>query len=107
MERFDTFSLCAFDQAHRAALELLGTRSGRDTQKMAECGLTPITLSSIACPGFSEAKLILECRKVYFDDLEPAHFLADFIAPNYQGDYHRIYFGEVLAAEGTAEFRGG
>ncbi|NLG43794.1 MAG: flavin reductase family protein [Phycisphaerae bacterium] len=105
MERFDTFSLCAFDQAHRAALELLGTRSGRDTQKMAECGLTPIALSSIACPGFSEAKLILECRKVYFDDLEPAHFLADFIAPNYQGDYHRIYFGEVLAAEGTAEFR--
>jgi flavin reductase (DIM6/NTAB) family NADH-FMN oxidoreductase RutF len=106
MERCDTFSLCAFDEAQRPALQLLGTQSGRDTRKMAECGLTPIVLKTIACPGFAEAKLILECRKTYFDDLEPAHFLGDFIAPNYQGDYHRIYFGEVLAATGTSEFRG-
>jgi flavin reductase (DIM6/NTAB) family NADH-FMN oxidoreductase RutF len=104
-ERFDTFSLCAFDEAFRPALQMLGTLSGRDTQKMKECGLTPIGLTQIACPGFAEAKLILECRKMYFDDLKPAHFLADFIEEHYQGDYHRIYFGEVLAATGTAGFR--
>ena len=107
IERYDTFSLCAFDEAYRPALNMLGTRSGRDSRKMSECGLTPIPLSQIACPGFAEAKLILECRKMYFDDLEPGHFLADFIAPNYDGDYHRMYFGEVLAAAGTAEFRRG
>lgn len=107
MEQYDTFSLCAFDEAHRPALTMLGTMSGRDTQKMKDCGLTPIALSQIACPGFAEAKLILECRKMYFDDLEPKHFLADFIAPHYEGDYHRMYFGEVLAAAGTAEYRRG
>ncbi len=107
IERADTFSLCAFDEKHRPALELLGTKSGRDSRKMTECGLTPISLGKIACPGFAEAKLILECRKMYFADLEPAHFLADFIAPNYNGDYHRMYFGEVLAASGTAEYRRG
>ncbi|HOB73447.1 MAG TPA: flavin reductase [Phycisphaerae bacterium] len=105
MERHNTFSLCAFDDQYRPALEKLGRQSGRDTAKMAECGLTPIELSLIPTPGFAEAKLILECRKMYFDDLEPAHFLADFIAPNYQGDYHRMYFGEVLAAAGTPEYR--
>lgn len=105
MEQYDTFSLCAFDERHRPALNLLGTRSGRDSRKMIECGLTPIALSQIACPGFAEAELILECRKMYFADLDPAHFLADFIAPNYQGDYHRVYFGEVLAAAGTDGFR--
>jgi flavin reductase (DIM6/NTAB) family NADH-FMN oxidoreductase RutF len=105
IDRYDTFSLCAFDEPHRPALNLLGTRSGRDTPKMADCGLTPIALSQIACPGFAEAKLILECRKMYFADLDPAHFLADFIAPHYAGDYHRMYFGEVLAAAGTPEFR--
>lgn len=105
MERHDTFSLCAFDESYRSTLEMLGTLSGRDTQKMRDCGLTPIALSRISCPGFDQAKLILECRKIYFDDLKAANFLADFIAPHYQNDYHRIYFGEVLAASGTAEFR--
>ena len=105
MEQYDTFSLCAFDEAYRPVLNLLGTLSGRDSSKMTDSGLTPIALGRIACPGFAEAKLILECRKTYFDDLEPAHFLADFIAPHYQGDYHRVYFGEVLAAAGTSEFR--
>ncbi len=105
VERSATFSLCAFGEEHRGALNLLGTRSGRDSRKMAECGLTPIGLTQIPCPGFAEASLILECRKMYFDDLEPGHFLADFIGPNYQGDYHRMYFGEVLAAAGTGEYR--
>jgi flavin reductase (DIM6/NTAB) family NADH-FMN oxidoreductase RutF len=105
LERFDTFSLCAFGAEHRPALELLGRKSGRDSDKMSECGLTPIALSAIASPGFDEAKLILECRKIYFDDLEPGHFLADYIAPNYRGDFHRVYFGEVLAASGTPEYR--
>ena len=104
MERYDTFSLCAFDESHRQALNLLGTRSGRDSRKMTECGLTPVALTRIPCPGFDEARLILECRKTYFGDLNPEHFLADYIAPNYQGDYHRMYFGEVLAAAGTPEY---
>jgi flavin reductase (DIM6/NTAB) family NADH-FMN oxidoreductase RutF len=107
MERCDTFSLCAFDEAQRPALEMLGTLSGRESNKMTDCGLTPVALSRISCPGFDEAKLILECRKMYFDDLEPQHFLASFIAEHYQGDYHRVYFGEVLGAAGTAEYRRG
>jgi flavin reductase (DIM6/NTAB) family NADH-FMN oxidoreductase RutF len=105
IERCDTFSLCAFDESHRPALEMLGTLSGRDTNKMIDCGLTPVALGRISCPGFDEAKLILECRKMYFGDLDPAHFLAPFIAEHYQGDYHRMYFGEVLAATGTTEYR--
>ncbi len=105
LERYDTFSLCAFDESYRPTLNMLGTLSGRNTRKLAECGLTPIALSTIACPGYAEAKLILECRKAYVADLDPAHFLAAFIAPHYQNDYHRMYFGEVLAAAGTAEFR--
>ncbi len=105
MDRCETFSLCAFGPEQRAALQMLGTLSGRDSDKLARSGLTPVALSTIACPGFAEARLILECRKMYFDDLEPGHFLAEHVAPHYHGDYHRMYFGEVLAASGTREFR--
>jgi flavin reductase (DIM6/NTAB) family NADH-FMN oxidoreductase RutF len=105
IEQYGTFSLCAFDEAYRPALQLLGTQSGRDTNKLSACGLTPIGLSHIPCPGYAEAKLILQCQKAYFQDLVPAHFLASYIAPNYNDDYHRMYFGEVLVAEGTTEYR--
>ena len=105
IDQYNTFSVCAFGEEHRSALEMLGTQSGRDTNKMRDCGLTPIGLPNIACPGFAEAKLILECRKTYFTDLEPEHFLADFIAEHYTNDYHRVYFGEVAAASGTREYR--
>ncbi len=105
MERGNTFSLCTFPPAFHDVLNLLGTKSGRDSNKMAECGLTPIALAQIPTPGFAQADLILECRKTYFDDLEPRHFLADYIPPLYRNDYHRVYFGEVLAIAGTAEYR--
>lgn len=103
MEEQETFSLSAFPGAYRPALNLLGTKSGRDLDKVAASGLTPIALSHIAAPGFAEADLIVQCRKTYYHDFDPAHFLADYIAPLYKNDYHRMYFGEILAAEGTPE----
>lgn len=103
-DQHDTFSLCVFPETCKPALNMLGTLSGRNTDKMQECGLTPIALSEIACPGYDEAELILECKKSYFNDLDPKNFLADYIAENYQKDYHRMYFGEVLAVSGTAEY---
>ena len=105
MDELDTFSLCAFSEEYRGALQMLGTLSGRDTPKMKDCALTPIALTQIACPGFAEAELILECRKSYFHDLEPKNFLAPYIAGNYRGDFHRVYFGEVLAAQGVETYR--
>ena len=46
MERYDTFTLCAFAKAHRSQLSLLGSRSGRDGNKIAASGLTPVASSS-------------------------------------------------------------
>ena len=96
-EKYETFTLSAFDEKFRGALEMLGTKSGRDSDKMAESGLTPIPSLKAGCPGFAEAQLILECRKAYWHDLDPKHFIARHIEANYRNDYHRVYFGEVLA----------
>jgi flavin reductase (DIM6/NTAB) family NADH-FMN oxidoreductase RutF len=107
MERFDSFTLTAFPEPLRPALQLLGTRSGRDGDKIAKAGLTPIASTAVAAPGFAEAELILECRKLYWQDLEPAQFLHPGIEANYpERDYHRVYFGEILAAFGGEAHRG-
>jgi flavin reductase (DIM6/NTAB) family NADH-FMN oxidoreductase RutF len=106
MEAFDTFTLTAFPEEQRPALQLLGTRSGRDGDKIAEAGLTPEASSIIAAPGFAEADLVIECRKIYWDDMKPEQFLAPEIEKAYPGkDYHRIYYGEILAIRGTEAYR--
>jgi flavin reductase (DIM6/NTAB) family NADH-FMN oxidoreductase RutF len=106
MERYDTFTLCAFPEDCYDALQLLGTKSGRDGDKIAESGLTPIASTRVAAPGFAEAELIVECRKIYWDDLDPGHFLDPDIERNYpQRDYHRIYFGQIVAIWGENSYR--
>ena len=105
-ERFDHFTLSAFPERYRKALTLLGTKSGRDGDKISAAGLTPVASSQVASPGFAEAELILECRKVYRQVMDPAGFLDPTIDKNYPiKDYHTIYYGEILAALGEGAYR--
>ncbi len=98
MERYDTFTLSSFPERHREALRTLGALSGRDGDKIAQVGLTPEASQRVAAPCFAEADLVIECRKIYWQDLDPTHFLDPAIERNYpEGDYHRIYFGEIVA----------
>ncbi|MCP4546306.1 MAG: flavin reductase family protein [bacterium] len=104
-EEFDTFTLTAFGEDQRDALKLLGTKSGRDGDKIAEAGLTPIPSLTVPAPGFAEARLIIECRKMYWDDIKPQQYLYPGIDKIYPAqDYHRIYFGEIVSVQGTPEF---
>jgi len=98
MEQYPSFTLCAFPAAYHDALQLLGSKSGRDGDKIAESGLTPSASTQVAAPCFEEAELVIECRKIYWDDIDPANFLDPAIDWNYPArDYHRIYFGEIAA----------
>jgi flavin reductase (DIM6/NTAB) family NADH-FMN oxidoreductase RutF len=108
MEKYPTFSLSAFPRPYREKLMFCGTNSGRNVDKVKECGFTPIKLVHVGAPGFDEAELILECRKMYYDDFNPDHFLDRDIASNYSGnDYHRFYFGEILTIHGVRHYRCG
>jgi len=105
MERFEDFTLSLFPEDYEAALLLCGQASGRDTDKVAEAELTPEPARAVRSPTFAEAELVLECRKAYFDDLEPRHFLDPRIHGEYHDDHHRVYFGEVVAVQGTGDWR--
>lgn len=97
MEKYDTFTLCAFPKQYKRALQLLGSKSGRNCDKIRQSGLTLIPSSQVEAPSLAEANLILECRKIYWTDFDPSHFIDPNIDKNYPGkDYHRIYFGEIV-----------
>jgi flavin reductase (DIM6/NTAB) family NADH-FMN oxidoreductase RutF len=92
MEKYDTFTLAAFPPEYRQALSLLGSRSGRDGDKISASGLTPEPSKIVAAPAFKEAELLVECRKMYWNDLNPVHFLDESIYNMYPNrDFHRIY----------------
>jgi flavin reductase (DIM6/NTAB) family NADH-FMN oxidoreductase RutF len=106
MEQYDSFTLCAFPEPYRKSMQLVGTKSGRHEDKIAEAGLTPIASTQVAAPGFAEAELIIECRKIYWSDMAPARFLDPAIEDNYPNEqYHRIYFGEMVVILGTSAYR--
>lgn len=108
MERFDTFTVTALPEAHRDALNLLGKKSGRHGNKIAEAKLTPVRSTHVAAPSFAQAELVLECRKIYKDAFESRHFLDPGIESNYpKKDYHTAYFGEIVAVRGEPKFIGG
>jgi len=95
MEEADTFTLSFFDDKYRNVLQFCGSKSGRDVDKIAATGITPVE-DAEGKVYFSEARLVIECKKIYFQDLNPEHFLDPDIHKNYPAkDYHRMYIGEI------------
>jgi flavin reductase (DIM6/NTAB) family NADH-FMN oxidoreductase RutF len=98
MEKADFYTLSVLPESHRDALMYCGTYSGRDVDKVKETGLNPVDTGH-GTVSFDEARLVLVCRKIYYQDMDPSHFLDASIEANYsEKDYHRIYIGEVTEA---------
>jgi flavin reductase (DIM6/NTAB) family NADH-FMN oxidoreductase RutF len=92
-----TFTLTFYEAAHRNVLTYCGTYSGRDVDKVTQTGLTPITGKSGAV-YFEEAHLVLECRKLYAQDLAEASFIESKLVDQHYADrdFHRLYVGEIV-----------
>ncbi len=95
LERADSFSLSFFDPAYRKALSFFGAHSGRDCDKAAGAGLTPIVFDD-GCLSFAEAREVFYCRKLYAQDIDPERFIDLGLNVHYPDkDYHRLYIGAI------------
>jgi len=102
--QYPDFTLCVFPDQYRDALKILGSKSGRDGDKIKETDLTPIASNHVSAPGFAEAELIYECKKNYWQDFEPKNFIDERIEKLYsKDDYHRVYYGEIVGLFKSAE----
>ena len=96
MEKSDFFSLSFFNEEYRDVLQFCGTNSGRDVDKVSMTGITPLE-GFAGTVYFAEAKLVLECKKIYYQDLDHTHFIESDIMEHYpEENYHRIYIGEII-----------
>ncbi|RKX82136.1 MAG: flavin reductase family protein [Spirochaetes bacterium] len=107
MEKYDNFTVSLLPDSFKDILTYCGTYSGRDVDKIKETGLTPIKSNKVSSPGFDEAELIIECKKIYFDDYKPSNFLKASIHSKYPlKDYHRLYYGEIIEVNGIKAYIG-
>ena len=71
IERNERLTLSFFPETQRKALQVCGSKSGRDCDKVKEAGLTPVQVE----PGmvsFAEARMTLACRKLFKSDMKQA-----------------------------------
>ena len=92
------------DGCDKNILAVCGTKSGRDTDKIAELGLTLEEGETVDVPGIRQLPLTLECQVIYKQDQDPAAIEKSCDARYYakgtanEGDYHTAYYGLVTKA---------
>ena len=81
----------------KAALHC-GTVSGRDHDKFKEMNLTETASQEVKVPIIEECHINYECRSIHKNDLIP-EMLDEMVKEEAypEGDFHRVYFGEILA----------
>jgi flavin reductase (DIM6/NTAB) family NADH-FMN oxidoreductase RutF len=83
------------------AVGICGAISGRAKDKFAEAGITAGTAQKVKAPIVEECALHYECNVVHYNDVDPMNLHRRVIDEFYpQGNFHRVYFGEVVACYG-------
>lgn len=94
--KFPDFTLSFFEEKYRSILEFCGSHSGLQVNKIKETGLIPFE-TDMGNISFEQAGIVLECRKLYFDDFKPDQFQDKKIHNAYpKKDYHRMFVGEIV-----------
>ena len=95
MDANEYFTVSFFDKEYRGALSVLGTKSGRDTDKVAEVGFDTVACGESVT--FKQAKTTLLCKKIYRQDLCTDTMPAEVIQTYYTEEApHTVFVGEVV-----------
>lgn len=102
MEETPDFTISVLPDTMGSELAFCGSRSGRDVDKFAECGLTLVAGQQVEAPAIEEAAITFECRTLHRNDLVPGAIDPAVVDQYYpEGDFHRCYFGEIVACYGN------
>ena len=91
------FVLNSFDEEYRDKVKFIGSHSGRDTDKVKETGLTP-KFTELGNPYFEEAKLVIECEKMYYDDIVRTQLFekGQEMYSVESDETHRMFIGRIV-----------
>ena len=94
------YTMSYFPEQYKGDIMPFGTKSGRNTDKMAQTHLTPI-LTPAGAPAYKEAKIIIECKLIAAPTVSKDEFYTqegkDFLQGGYDEakDWHKLVYGEI------------
>ncbi|MBR6086175.1 MAG: flavin reductase family protein [Spirochaetales bacterium] len=95
MDENEFFTVSFFPEDRKKVLAVLGSRSGREMDKIHNSGLTPVAAGKSV--SFKEAEVTLLCRKLFRQRVELSNIPDDVVKACYpSGDPHDMYIGEVV-----------
>ena len=92
VDKNDYFTL-SFYGNNKAIHKVCGSKSGRDTDKTAETGLTPVFDGGAVY--FNEARLVIICKKLYVQQMKEECFTDKEPLRWYDNDLHNIVIGKI------------
>ena len=99
LEESDSFTVCLPAKGMEEALEVCGTRSGRDMDKFKDFGFTAKKGEKVDAPYIQECPVHYECKIIYKNDLAPGVLPKEVESDVYAtGNMHMLYFGQILGA---------
>ena len=97
MEKGTEFTVCILPGSMKKKLAYCGTHSGREVDKIKECGFTLRQGIKISTPYISESSIHYECRIVHKHWLDQNTLDQEIIGHYYPlKDFHMVYYGEIL-----------
>ena len=103
IKKEQAYTLSYFADAYKERLLFLGSKSGRDSDKMKEVQLTKVQTPA-GNISFKEAKLIIECKLTAITTPNPDDFYSQeskhYIDEAYKdvNEYRKLVFGEITNA---------
>jgi flavin reductase (DIM6/NTAB) family NADH-FMN oxidoreductase RutF len=101
IEESGEFSVNILPPGREEVAKYCGTVSGRDFNKFEVKQLTAVPSSRLKIPIIKECIIHFECKIIYKSDLVPEDLSEPILSAIYgdSKDFHRIYFGEILACQ--------
>ena len=99
MDKYEYFTVMAFDVENSKVLTYMGSHSGRDGDKAKALGLhTAYTKNGT--PYYTEAAMVIECKMMYAAPFDPKGFkeVPKNLYKNFPAGIHSMYIGEVVNA---------
>ena len=95
MENNEYFTVSFYKDKYKEAMAYLGTKSGKDTNKVEDVNFHPIEVNN--CVTFKEAYYTIVCKKYYYTDINKDNVPGEAIDRYYKDNcLHRVYYGEII-----------
>ena len=100
LDKEDRFTISFLDSSYKKNMEILGSISGRDTNKYEASFLTPVYDNDSFVSYIKEAHTVLKLKKICKLKFDELSILDKSIIDKYNfkdSDFHNIYIGEITS----------